>query len=379
MKTKIALITLLVAVSIALTAHAAIPHFINFQGKATTTDGTPLDGAHKLTFRIYDAVTGGNREWEEEHATAAVTNGIFQVSLGSVTSLDLDFEEEYWISVEVGADGEMSPRSRLAATGYAYKAEEAEHAETASIISLPFYLQGFELEYENPVAIKVKPGAVDIDGRILSASSYSGSIDITQSGNYISGHDNPSPWIYVYLYNSDNQVAYKLADVAPDKADHLGSADGTKRYYIQDNVAYRCIGAAKKDGANLASFFQRGNLIMWDKPVNITRAVSGGTWSAATSCLDGMPAVSTMGIFGVQSTQRNAEEIGIWIKPNGSSWAVDIENGMVSNQGSSAVSTGSAGAQRWCATDSLQKIQYYNHGGDSSCAIDVEGYVLNIR
>lgn len=128
MKTKTLLITLALTLGLTLTAHAAIPHVINFQGKATNTAGAPLDGAYALTIRIYDAQEDGNKEWEEVHSAVQITNGIFQVLLGSVTALDLDFNEDYWISVQIDSDSEMSPRTRLASVGYAYTAKEAEHA-----------------------------------------------------------------------------------------------------------------------------------------------------------------------------------------------------------------------------------------------------------
>ena len=123
MKTKTLLIALAITASLIFTSYAAIPHVINFQGKATNTAGSPLDGAYALTVRIYDAQTGGNKEWEEVHSAVQITNGIFQVLLGSVTPLDLDFKEDYWISVQIDNDSEMSPRTRLASVGYAYRAE----------------------------------------------------------------------------------------------------------------------------------------------------------------------------------------------------------------------------------------------------------------
>ena len=126
MKTKLILLTLLLALTVTSAAQAAIPHVINFQGKATDKAGAPLDGDYKLTIRIYDAATVGNLEWTEIHTGVTITNGVFRVLLGSVTPLDLPFNEDYWLSLEVNTDGEMSPRTRLASTGYAYKAKVAD-------------------------------------------------------------------------------------------------------------------------------------------------------------------------------------------------------------------------------------------------------------
>jgi hypothetical protein len=146
-KLKIFILLLITISTLAFSAflYAAIPHFINFQGKAVDkATGIPLDGTYSLTFRIYNHEIAGDpdaagdpyRKWKEVHSGAQIANGIFHVLLGSATTLDLPFNEDYWISVEVNTDGEMTPRTRLASGGYAYKAEKAEHAVTADSLTV---------------------------------------------------------------------------------------------------------------------------------------------------------------------------------------------------------------------------------------------------
>ncbi|RME46253.1 MAG: hypothetical protein D6795_15665, partial [Deltaproteobacteria bacterium] len=50
-------------------AHAqSVSRFINYQGLIRDVDGFPLnDGPHDLTFKIYDAATGGTVLWSEVH------------------------------------------------------------------------------------------------------------------------------------------------------------------------------------------------------------------------------------------------------------------------------------------------------------------------
>ncbi len=104
---------------------AAVPNVMNFQGKATNKLGEPLNGNFKLTFRIYNVATGGTAKWTETQSDVAITNGIFQVQLGSVKALNLPFNESYWVSTEINDDGEMSPRTKLALVGYAYTAQSS--------------------------------------------------------------------------------------------------------------------------------------------------------------------------------------------------------------------------------------------------------------
>lgn len=140
---RLMIILLLVVTGYVLVASdsfAAVPRVMNFQGKVTSKDGTPLnsDATHtyNLTFRIYNAPTGSSAKWTEVQSNVAITNGIFQVLLGSVTALNLPFNENYWVSVEVNSDGEMSPRTKLALVGYAATAEtSADGVPTGAVMA----------------------------------------------------------------------------------------------------------------------------------------------------------------------------------------------------------------------------------------------------
>ena len=117
----------LVSIFVLTCAHvsAGIPHYMQFQGKATDINDTPLNGPHDLTFRIYDAETEGNLLWSETHSAVPVENGVFSVLLGGVTPLDLVFDNPYWISTEIETTNSTNEMPRIAITsvGYAYMAE----------------------------------------------------------------------------------------------------------------------------------------------------------------------------------------------------------------------------------------------------------------
>ena len=65
----------------------AIPQLINYQGQLTSPTGTPLDTTVAITFNIWPTPVGGSPDWTEAHAAIVVTDGLFHVSLGSVTTL----------------------------------------------------------------------------------------------------------------------------------------------------------------------------------------------------------------------------------------------------------------------------------------------------
>ena len=124
-------IGLLVLCSVGL---ADIPKLINYQGMLTGDTGEPLDGTFDTFFRIYNAPSGGDKRWEENHAALSVSQGLFNAILGSQSGgIHLDFSEEYWLEVVV--EGEVMPRIQFTSVGYAYRALMADSANVA--VSVP--------------------------------------------------------------------------------------------------------------------------------------------------------------------------------------------------------------------------------------------------
>jgi len=114
-------------------SYAQIPQQMSYQGYLTDNAGNSISGNHKLTFTIYDAQTGGNTLWIEEHSSVAITSGIFLVQLGSITALDLDFDVPYWLSIKVENDPELAPRIALSSVGYSFNSVKAEGVAEGSI------------------------------------------------------------------------------------------------------------------------------------------------------------------------------------------------------------------------------------------------------
>jgi hypothetical protein len=111
------------------TAQAAvgINHQINFQGKLVNTNGTNVtDGTYSIVFSIYTVASAGANIWTETQ-TPTVTNGIFQVNLGSVTTLpgSIDFNtNNIYLGIKVGADAEMTPRVQFTSVPQAFNSEK---------------------------------------------------------------------------------------------------------------------------------------------------------------------------------------------------------------------------------------------------------------
>jgi hypothetical protein len=77
--------------AIAASASADVPQLLNYQGQLSAPDGTPKHGTFTMVFSIHDAAVGGNQlptgtPWSETQSVA-VSDGVFNVLLGSVTAL----------------------------------------------------------------------------------------------------------------------------------------------------------------------------------------------------------------------------------------------------------------------------------------------------
>jgi hypothetical protein len=104
-----------------------VPTMINYQGFLADQNGTPLNGSYQITFALYSEPTGAaSIVWDETHDAVDVENGLFNVLLGSLDTLNAeDFQGDRYLGIRVAGEAEMTPRMRLASTAYSLRAEEA--------------------------------------------------------------------------------------------------------------------------------------------------------------------------------------------------------------------------------------------------------------
>lgn len=112
---------------------AVVPQMINYSGTLTNVGGVPVsDGTYNIEFNIYSVPTAGTPLWTEKWSATAtpaspvlVTGGVFNVMLGAITPLPVDFftnNPNTYLGIKVGADSEMLPRQKIASVGYAFAA-----------------------------------------------------------------------------------------------------------------------------------------------------------------------------------------------------------------------------------------------------------------
>ncbi len=116
-------------------ASAATSSTLNFQGRLSNSAGNVVsDGTYSMEFNLYNASAGGTTQWTETQGAVTVKNGYFSVQLGSATSFPgtIDWSQEQWLTMNVNGDGEMSPRLKLTAVPYAFRAGQADSLTNGS-------------------------------------------------------------------------------------------------------------------------------------------------------------------------------------------------------------------------------------------------------
>ena len=100
-----------------------IPQTMSYQGVVTDASGVAVNGNVDLTFILWDAAAEGTQVWTETQPSTPLSNGIFNVILGSISPLNITFDKQYWLGVKVGTDSELMPRVQLTSSPYSLTAQ----------------------------------------------------------------------------------------------------------------------------------------------------------------------------------------------------------------------------------------------------------------
>ncbi|OGW69576.1 MAG: hypothetical protein A2036_04295 [Omnitrophica bacterium GWA2_50_21] len=163
---------------------ASVPGLFTYQGILKDSSGNFLTGTYSMTFRIYGAATGGSNLWSETQSSVSVSSGRFSVILGSATDISLTFDQDYWLSVQVGSDVEMTPRQRLTSAGYAVMAEDVTGGKltvSAHASDSHMSIEGVKSAHQNIAKVKFQ-----LDAYTLASANNMGDL-IVDSFNDASG------------------------------------------------------------------------------------------------------------------------------------------------------------------------------------------------
>lgn len=120
MKKLLILTTLIIGITIIKTnIFAQGVYLLHYQGILKNSDGTPFSGTINLYFSLYKTIKSEQPVWTEVHKDVEVSEGNYEVLLGSTNPLKLSFyKHKYYL--EVKAEGGEKPQARIAIAGPGY-------------------------------------------------------------------------------------------------------------------------------------------------------------------------------------------------------------------------------------------------------------------
>ncbi|GFO67991.1 hypothetical protein GMLC_15700 [Geomonas limicola] len=171
MKFIVGAVALFLSCILTLSAWAAFPGTLAYQGYLTTSAGDPVHATVPMTFALYGSPTGGTPLWSEFHSQESVQNGVYSVQLGAVTPLTLPFDTGYYLGVAVGSDPEMTPRLPLASVPTAFRARVADQLGQACADGEILKYQASTSTWNCAPLASATTGAAGADGKsILNGS-----------------------------------------------------------------------------------------------------------------------------------------------------------------------------------------------------------------
>jgi hypothetical protein len=198
---KLALLLPFVILLLSLTAEAQSKK-ISMQGFLKDANGKAVaDGNKVLTFKIYDAVSGGSAIWAKVFSQVNVVGGVYAVQLGpsdgSIEISTLAWDVPYYVGITVESEPELTPRTEFTYAPYTFAVNKANLADVATYATTAGAIGG---------DLDLASGGFTADMRILRNSK---AITGTNSDNnmhmgYLSGANSD-----LYFY-SNNAVAMKL-------------------------------------------------------------------------------------------------------------------------------------------------------------------------
>lgn len=183
---------------------------LSYQGRLTDTAQSPINAATEMSFKLFDADTGGTELWSSNTCTIDPDqDGIFSVNLGAGAGIGADNEScgaelgdgvftenaNVWLEVTVGSGSmqeTLSPRQPIRTVAYAINAETLQGlppAEVATANTVPVMNSSGEIVLGGSTpAIKTDSASagLTIESKainLITSSGSNGDITLSPDGN----------------------------------------------------------------------------------------------------------------------------------------------------------------------------------------------------
>lgn len=170
----------------------AVPTTIDFQGRLHDSGGSPVNATLNITFSLYSVSTSGTALWTETRSVQVV-DGLFQIKLGESTPIDPGHFSgtDRWLGIKVGAEAEMSPRTKISSVGYAMQAGNAENLWTLSGNNIYFNTGNIGIGTDDPTQMLDLNGQIRIRGGVPAFGRL-----LTSDANGVANWQEPSQHIH---------------------------------------------------------------------------------------------------------------------------------------------------------------------------------------
>ncbi len=115
--------------------YSQVPPTLSYQGMLTGSGGEVVeDGIYEIHFNLYGETEPSTSLWSETQ-NVTIVKGIFNVLLGTVTPLDLSFDEQYYLGIAIGNEDELSSRIALTSSAYSFRARSVDDGQVVKSIN----------------------------------------------------------------------------------------------------------------------------------------------------------------------------------------------------------------------------------------------------
>ena len=139
---------------------------ISLQGFLKDANGKAVaDGNKVLTFKLYNAATGGTLLWTKTFNSVSVVGGVYAVQLGASDSnveiSTLAWDVPYYVGITVESEPELAPRTEFTYAPYTFAVNKANLADVATYATTAGAIGG---------ALDLATGGFTADMRIIKNS-----------------------------------------------------------------------------------------------------------------------------------------------------------------------------------------------------------------
>jgi hypothetical protein len=214
-------------------ALSVVSPMISYQGVLKDSGGNPVSGVVSMTFRLYNAATGGTLLWSQTKSVS-VSSGLFSTSLDNLNAAY--FDQALWLEIVVGGET-LSPRQQLLGTAYAFSLVPG--AKVSGSLSTPLltvnnsYYSGIEgKSYYGEGVRGISTSGYGVYGDGYFGVYGNGSYGVYGSGRYygVYGYSSNYPGVYGYSYYDPGGYFYSNGDAAV-RAYSYGTSSGDDGVY----------------------------------------------------------------------------------------------------------------------------------------------------